>query len=34
LYGNQSIAMVWIGLFVVSGLGLWRMLHLGQTKMA
>jgi hypothetical protein len=34
LYGNQSIASVWIGIFVVSGLGLWRILHLGQTKTA
>lgn len=34
LYGNKSIAMVWMAVFVASGLGLWRMLHLGQTKMA
>lgn len=30
LYGNQSIGMVWFGVFFASGLGLWRILHLGQ----
>ncbi|MEO7998985.1 MAG: sodium:solute symporter family protein, partial [Gemmatimonadaceae bacterium] len=34
LYGNQSIGFVWFGIFFVSGLGLWRILHLGQTKTA
>ena len=32
LYGNHSIGFVWIGVFVASGLGLWRILHLTQTK--
>ena len=32
LYGNSGIAMVWTAIFVVSGIGLWRMLHLGQTR--
>ena len=34
LYGNQSIGIVWFVVFVISGLGLWRILHLGQTKTA
>ena len=34
LYGNQSIGMVWFAVFVVSGLGLWRILHLGQKQTA
>lgn len=34
LYGNQNIAYVWIGIFIASGLGLWRILHLGNTNSA
>ncbi|MEP6764784.1 MAG: Na+:solute symporter, partial [Gemmatimonadaceae bacterium] len=34
LYGKTSIATVWFAIFTVAGLGLWRILHLGQTKTA
>ena len=34
LYGNSGLAAVWFGIFAVSGLGLWRILHLGQTKVS
>ena len=34
LYGNTGLGAVWLAIFVVSGLGLWRMLHLGQTQIA
>ncbi len=34
LYGNSGLASVWFAIFALSGLGLWRILHLGQTKVA
>ncbi|MEP6834272.1 MAG: sodium:solute symporter family protein [Gemmatimonas sp.] len=34
LYGNHSIGFVWFGIFLVSGFGLFRILHLGRTKTA